>query len=194
MVRMIPNRHRIYSFNAIMSVLFLWVSFLFDKAFMMIASSVQYPWLTGIFYLITMLGEWYIFAVIALFLAILLFINKKPVIAFAAGTGVAIIVTTLLKYIIGRPRPFETMHIPSLVNATLSSFPSGHATALFAILPVVNRNFPKMKVITWTVAILVGVSRIYFNVHYLSDVVAGAMIGYSIGWIFMKIGEHNGWK
>jgi undecaprenyl-diphosphatase len=59
---------------------------------------------------------------------------------------------------------------------------------------MLSKNFPKIKWIFWVVAILVGLSRIYLEVHYLSDVLAGAIIGYSIGLLFLKLEEKYAWK
>jgi len=56
------------------------------------------------------------------------------------------------------------------------------------------KNFPKYKIWFWTVALLVAFSRLYLEVHYLSDVIAGAFIGYIIGVIFIMLGEKYGWK
>jgi len=99
-----------------------------------------------------------------------------------------------LKAIIQRPRPFEVMSINNTVTTNMSSFPSGHAMIFFSIIPIMSKNFPKIKTVLWIVAILVGMSRIYLGVHYFSDVVAGAIFGYAIGWTFMKLGEKYEWK
>jgi undecaprenyl-diphosphatase len=100
----------------------------------------------------------------------------------------------VLKYMIDRPRPFEVGLTSAGVAANWSSFPSGHTLAFFTIVPMIIKKFPKLKTIFWIIAILVGFSRIYLGVHYTSDVVAGAFIGYGIGWAFMKIEERYRWS
>jgi membrane-associated phospholipid phosphatase len=65
-----------------------------------------------------------------------------------------------------------------------AAFPSGHTTAAFAVASVVAnqyRNHKWVPVTAYTVASLAGLSRIYENRHWLSDVVAGAAIGTVIG-------------
>jgi len=65
------------------------------------------------------------------------------------------------------------------------SFPSLHAALCFTVLPTLDIEFPKHKWAWISLAALVGLSRIYLQVHYLSDVLAGCAIGYAIGvWIF----------
>lgn len=77
-----------------------------------------------------------------------------------------------------------------------SSFPSGHATAAFAMATVVtletHRWWPKS---TWYIApimyggaSLVGVARLYTNAHWASDVVMGAGIGTLTG---LKVFRYN---
>jgi len=180
--------------NTVISMLAIGLSFLLDKAAINIASMIQYPFLATSFYLLTMLGEWYVFMWIALFLTVILMINRKPIAAFIATLAVTTGMSVLLKAIINRPRPFQALHTSSVIDAGSSSFPSGHAMIFFCMIPLMSKNFPKTKILFWIVAILVALSRVYFNVHYLSDVVAGAICGYAIGWIFMNVGERYEWK
>jgi membrane-associated phospholipid phosphatase len=65
-----------------------------------------------------------------------------------------------------------------------SSFPSGHTTAAFAVATVfaeTYKNKPWIPVFAFTAASLVGVSRLTENKHWLTDVVAGAALGYITG-------------
>jgi undecaprenyl-diphosphatase len=178
----------------IIILLILGLSFLFDKIIINIINTVQYPFLFKFFYMITLLGETYIFVWIAILLAAALMIYKRPVAAFILTLCSAAAVEVLIKIIVNRPRPFEALNINSSVITKMSSFPSGHTMMFFAIIPILSKNFPKMRIILWTMAILVGLSRIYLGVHYFSDVMWGAAIGYFIGWLCMKIGERYEWK
>lgn len=92
------------------------------------------------------------------------------------------IVNTAVKYLIQRPRPAER-----LLEIGGYSFPSGHAmnnAALYVAVMLTVLRLCKtrlQRVLTVTVCIgvpmLIGVSRVYFNVHYLSDVVGGWCLG-----------------
>lgn len=65
-----------------------------------------------------------------------------------------------------------------------ASFPSGHTTAAFAVASVLANQYREHKwvpITAYSVATLVGASRIYENKHWLTDVVAGATIGTLVG-------------
>ncbi len=95
----------------------------------------------------------------------------------------------LLKVLIARPRPEGLVMLLPLTNLVDYSFPSGHTIAAFAALPVLLREYPSMKWFWISFAVLVGLSRLYLGVHYPSDVVAGALIGYVLGSlaVFLKV-------
>lgn len=57
------------------------------------------------------------------------------------------------------------------------SFPSGHTTAIFALIVPFVINFPMLGTILLPIAFLVGYSRIYLGLHYPSDCAVGAIIG-----------------
>ena len=88
-----------------------------------------------------------------------------------------------LKFFFNRPRPL----IPLLFEAPGLSFPSGHAfmgTIFYGVL--ISRVYRDVKVVwkKWLLIfillcfiILVGLSRVYLRVHYLSDVLAGFSFG-----------------
>jgi undecaprenyl-diphosphatase len=186
------NTRKIWSI--ILAVLLIGISFLVDKVVLNIITAIQYPLLFQFFYTVTLLGEIYIYIWIAIILTAALMIYRKPITAFLLTLISAWIIQILIKLIVNRPRPFEALHINSLVATSMSSFPSGHAMMFFAFIPTMSKYFPKMKAILWIVAILVGFSRIYLGVHYFSDVIAGAILGYAIGLICMNIGEKYAWK
>ena len=64
-----------------------------------------------------------------------------------------------------------------------NSFPSGHATQAFAVASVISAHSDQVwvSVTAYTIAGLVGFSRIYHNAHWTSDVTAGALIGTFVG-------------
>ncbi len=95
----------------------------------------------------------------------------------------ASLVGGVLKVIIGRARPifFEALDFrgffPLTTEWAFNSMPSGHTTASFAGLVMIGLMFPKWKWATWTLAIVIGVSRVCVGAHWASDVVLGAFIG-----------------
>jgi undecaprenyl-diphosphatase len=103
---------------------------------------------------------------------------------FAAAIGGGSLLNSVVKIIIHRPRPIGTT---TLIAASGWSFPSSHATAsvifygMTAYLLVHAVDSFRLK--TFFVALagfivfIVGFSRIYLQVHYLSDVFAGYVGG-----------------
>ncbi|MBO5909802.1 MAG: phosphatase PAP2 family protein [Clostridia bacterium] len=93
------------------------------------------------------------------------------------------IVNICLKALIDRPRP-EFKLFP---NETETSFPSGHSQnnmALYIALLLVLLLIVKspillrwLKVVLIALPFVIGITRLYFGVHYISDVIAGWSVG-----------------
>ncbi len=66
------------------------------------------------------------------------------------------------------------------------SFPSGHTAMSFLFAVVLSDMYPKYMYLFYTIAVLTALSRLYLGVHYLSDVVGGALIGITIGVLAIK--------
>jgi len=87
--------------------------------------------------------------------------------------------TNLLKVTVGRERPN---------GEDDTSFPSGHASTAFTLAAVAERHFGwKVGLPAYSVAGLVAVSRLQRNTHYLSDVIAGATLGYIVGRTVVRV-------
>ncbi len=95
------------------------------------------------------------------------------------------IITPTLKFVVGRERPNESLSSTSFhpFSGSDNSFPSGHATQAFAVASVISAHSDQVwvSVTAYTIAGLVGFSRIYHNAHWTSDVTAGALIGTFVG-------------
>ncbi|MDV3429638.1 MAG: phosphatase PAP2 family protein [Bacillota bacterium] len=93
------------------------------------------------------------------------------------------ILVTYLKKRFTRPRPYWVIKNVNSFNLNLKdySFPSGHTTAAFSIAAVLSINFPSMLILFTSIALIVGLSRIYLAVHFPTDVLIGIIIGISFG-------------
>lgn len=90
----------------------------------------------------------------------------------------------IIKHIVKRVRPCHTLDDDEQLidRPRFYSFPSGHTTASFAMVGVA---LMRCKVITFMpilmLAMLIAFSRIYLRVHYLTDVIAGMILGLTCG-------------
>ena len=113
------------------------------------------------------------------------FVKIKNSYAFYVFCSVlsAVFVTGILKFIIGRARPilFDALDFVGFNSFSLDhvfhSMPSGHSAASFAGLVMLGMLFPRMKWFTWTLVIVIGISRVYVGAHWPADVLLGAFIG-----------------
>ena len=94
------------------------------------------------------------------------------------------LVTDVLKVLFGRARPwvwfsdgFYGFH-PMNFKAAFQSFPSGHATTAFAVAFALSVIFPKGRTVFLIGGTLVALSRVFVYAHFLSDVIAGALVAY----------------
>ena len=92
----------------------------------------------------------------------------------------AFVLNFILKLIVRRQRPLETVSYP-IINVLNYSFPSTHAIIVFSMLPMLVKYFPKLKYFWIVFACLIGFTRIYLSYHFISDVLAGAFFGIIIG-------------
>src|SRR5215510_15424411 len=101
-----------------------------------------------------------------------------------AATGGGLVVASLIKDLVARPRPDILMHS---VYVSSFSFPSGHAmmsaVTYLTLGALTAREFkrPLLKAYVMALAVivtlLVGLSRVYLGVHWPSDVLAGWSLG-----------------
>lgn len=93
------------------------------------------------------------------------------------------VVVEILKFVIGRARPifFDEFGIvgffPGTFEWAFNSMPSGHTALSFAGLVMLGMLMPRFKVLTWGLAILIGLSRVAIGAHWPTDVILGAFVG-----------------
>jgi membrane-associated phospholipid phosphatase len=93
------------------------------------------------------------------------------------------ILAQLIKHLIGRARPTLMPQLGAFhfdlfsIRASLASFPSGHATTAFAAATALAFFVPVWALPLFAGATLIAASRIAIGAHYLSDVLAGSLLG-----------------
>jgi len=105
--------------------------------------------------------------------------NKKPQAYLLFLTSIFTAATIkILKALIQSPRP-----ISNLIQETGFSFPSGHTTFAVVFFGLLTYIFTKPKhkipaIITSTIIIIIiALSRLYLQVHYLTDIIGGLITG-----------------
>lgn len=91
--------------------------------------------------------------------------------------AVTLISVTALRIIINKPRPYEAMDITPLFKKDTvgKSFPSRHSASVFTISMVSFGFSTAVGVFLVILGIVMCVSRVIAGVHYISDVIAGAL-------------------
>jgi len=104
-------------------------------------------------------------------------------------TGISVLAALVLsiKFLVRRKRP-EGEWGGIYRNTDPHSFPSGHAARSFLIAVIATGLGPLwLAIILWIWAPLVALARVAMGVHYVSDVVAGALLGIVIALIGLQI-------
>ena len=99
----------------------------------------------------------------------------------AVAAGIAVFLQ--IKKRAGRKRPcaIEPHCWASLLPPDQFSFPSGHTITAFAVTMALAQFYPFLFVGLLFCAVSVAVSRIVLGMHFLSDVIAGALLGWLLG-------------
>jgi membrane-associated phospholipid phosphatase len=110
-----------------------------------------------------------------------------------------------LKFAFGRTWPETWAHDnPSFIRdgiygfhpfhggAGFDAFPSGHATAICAVMSVLWLCYPKLRALYALCAVAVSIGLIGANYHFLGDVIAGCFLGASAGVMTVALAESNG--
>jgi undecaprenyl-diphosphatase len=108
---------------------------------------------------------------------------------------VGVLVFKGLKRISRRQRPcqFEPHCWSKVLPPDQFSFPSGHTMTAFAIALVVSYFYPSLQTPMYFLAISIAVSRVVLGMHFLSDVLAGVVLGVALGCASITAFASLGW-
>lgn len=139
------------------------------------------------FKLLTRMGEsqWYLAAGL---LSYLMLRRTKPAVASSglllfSSVALSGLAADLVKILLGRARPklffsesvygFDLLHF----EHAWISFPSGHSATAFSVASTLCILFPQYRIVFFLWAALIAFSRVATTQHYLSDVLAGSLLG-----------------
>lgn len=150
-----------------------------------IQESIRADWLEGFMKAVTFLGNggWF-FIALGILLAVYPKTRTYGFLLLAALAVDAVVLNLGLKNLVQRVRPYD--QFPDLIllieKQVDFSFPSGHSGCAFAAAGVFLLAPPKGKrAFGWgmlILAVIIGFSRLYVGVHFPTDVLAGAAIGF----------------
>ncbi|UCD20750.1 MAG: phosphatase PAP2 family protein [archaeon] len=160
-------------FAGIAMILFLAI----DRTILTLIESIRFSALDSFFSALLLIQtEPYLEIWIIVIMFFIIIKNKDKLFPrFIISFIIVSVITLILKNVVGRVRP---------LGQDLKSFPSGHATVIFSTFPFLKNKI--VRIVWFTFAILLVFTRVYFQIHYPSDVMAGFIIGYGIGLIVEK--------
>lgn len=152
------------------------------------------PIISNIFIFITSLGDQG-----RIWIAIgLVFISIKKYRTYGVILLITLLITSLigeglLKHLIMRPRPFQVNEALNVLitKPTSYSFPSGHSASSVAAATVIFQADKKLGIGAIVLAFLICLSRIIVGVHYPTDVLGGALLGFTLAVIIIKFSRHK---
>lgn len=89
----------------------------------------------------------------------------------------------LIRLFVHRPRPFvaDPSLIP-LISESSYSFPSGHTAFFFALATIVYAHNKRVGYWFFAASAAIGLARVLAGVHYMSDILGGALLGIAVGY------------
>ncbi len=170
--------------------------FAIDRRWSEAMRDIQTPALEHIALVFNALGHglWRALSLAAVGAVLLLVRRLLALLAFALAESLTPLLSNVLKQLVDRPRPPD-----SLIHPTSTSFPSGHAAYAgatgIALVLLFTAPGPR-RMLWWTLAVLgiagMAWSRTYLQVHWLSDVAAGSLLG--IGISLLVFGSAQRWS
>jgi undecaprenyl-diphosphatase len=155
-----------------------WSNPFFDLFFPLITDLHRNPWFLVL--LVLLCGFW-------------VFKRRQRAVAGLLCLALTLAVTDagssqIIKPLIARERPSQA-GVPTQLRTHRHSglsFPSNHATNIFGAATVLSALFPPATLLWYFFALLIALSRVYVGVHFPLDVLGGALLGVSVGWLMSR--------
>jgi len=132
----------------------------------------------------TRMGDGWIWYALGVSLLVIGGAQRFAAVGAAGAAAIAgVLVFKLLKHLSQRPRPcqIEPHCWSSISPPDRFSFPSGHAMTAFSIALVLSYFYPGLEATLFFLAFSIALSRVVLGMHFLSDVLAGMVLGVSLG-------------
>jgi undecaprenyl-diphosphatase len=164
------------------------------------AIALDQHWLVTLLKAISDVFDPITFRVVTTALAVLLFWRGRRRLAIWTLVTIwgAALLGVLLKVVVGRARPDL---VDAVATAPGRSFPSGHALTstvgcavlLLLVTPLLRRRWRVVAIVAAIlIPLVVAFARVGLGVHYLSDVVAGELLG--LGWVVLTAAAFEAWR
>ena len=108
--------------------------------------------------------------------------KEAVIVALVSGIVARLGITSFIRVFFDRPRPFEVFGIMS-THETGYAFPSGHAASFFGFAFALWPYHRKASIAMCAVAVGMGFARVAIAMHWPSDIVAGAVVGFLGAWV-----------
>jgi undecaprenyl-diphosphatase len=108
---------------------------------------------------------------------------RKEAVVFAIVLILVSALTLGLKYTVARPRPSDLGVVPEAEPA----FPSAHTANAFALATTISSYHRKFGIVMFMWALLVAFSRGYLGLHYFTDIVGGAVLGFFVSYVITRV-------
>jgi undecaprenyl-diphosphatase len=171
-----------------------------DADFVLFVNGKHTPFLDSFFYTVSQTWVWVPLYILLLLLVVRKFQSRSWLVLLCIALLITLsdqFASGLMKNLVMRYRPSHNiilgpqLHIVRDYTGGLYGFMSSHAANVFALTSFLTFIFKEEKMkwipLLWLWATVVAFSRIYLGVHYLSDIIGGALVGIFFAWVVSKI-------
>jgi membrane-associated phospholipid phosphatase len=176
-----------------------WLLIQLDPLFREAVAPWRTPAVRAVMGWVTTFGQGWVLGVAALVMALVAHYGGRRDLVRAGIVAVPALIASglvsrVIKIVVARPRPRTLEDVdswwPSLVSA-YHSFPSGHATSAFTLAAVLAVAAPSGRWVYYALAGLIALSRVALDAHFVSDVVAGGLLGWATGRAAMIVADRR---
>ena len=135
-------------------------------------------------------GDGYAYVIIAaLALAMAPSVGKTFLIVGCLAFAIELPLYFVLKKVFKRRRPYDVVQSFAQIHSPSDefSFPSGHTTAGFIMAFLVSHFFTWATLPMYIWACLIGISRVILRVHFVSDIIAGMLLGTALAYLSLSM-------